>query len=527
MIVTALTLTATGAALADGGWTTQQIDLVEGWNLVWLDVEPAAAEDQPATVFGPNATSVCSFVPGRAIGDRGAWRNYHASHPAFASGLAHVQGDRGYFVLSSVDETIAVTGRPLRRSRPQSAGAPALFGASALFPEPTFAEYFAIGGAIDRITEVNRFDGLAGLPEDDFESMNVAFTSIAQNVAYWITTDANQKYAGPLRLNTGAGGLQFGKNQYALDMKIEVPLGGATLTIDVLDSATPPAGDATDASGGDTSWLQYRDANGDWQSFTSPLAVTVDPGATSAVVVLRANRKNMAPATLDIDNSLYQALIEVTDDVGHREVIGAGMEVIGETAGTWMGDITLDTVSLNSGLTPPASGTNAAEPMRFGLLLEIPDGGPARILDRICMPVDATYNDDGSVDTYDRFTTFRSVMFPEPIDLDGNLDGSMALAADHPLNPYRHRYNPEHVNGYAITRAIDIAITTEAPDPNPAQGNLFLGDMLNEQTGNNVLVGTYTETISGLRPGVETIVVSGTFRLVRLSEETGLRECPQ
>jgi hypothetical protein len=87
--------------------------------------------------------------------------------------------------------------------------------------------------------------------------------------------------------------------------------------------------------------------------------------------------------------------------------------------------------------------------------------------------------------------------------------------ADHPLNPYRHRYHPEHTTGYPITRAITLEFTPDDQDPD------YVASGLAETAGDNELSGLYTEVISGvsLRP----ITVTGYFKLHRLSETTDLQ----
>lgn len=520
-------LAASAVSAADGGgWHTQDIDLEVGWNLVWLEVEPASDLNHPSVVF-PDAESVFMFVPGRSLGDRGAWRSFHRDHPDFVSSLNQVQGDRGYFVLSDTAVEVSITGRPLRRNRPVSAEAPALLGVSSESGmPPTFEDFFAIGQAIEHITAIHAHDTGA----DDFTTLS-PFWTIDEDAAYWITTDARMDYAGPIRLKTGASGVQFGKNKYAADLQIEVPRDPESdpmdrqLTVELLDSAMPPTGEAGDVSGGMLDWVQYRDAGGVWQAFDGPLDITVPSGEISANIFLRADRKGRAPACVDLDGSMYQALLSVTDEAGNRELVGVGMEILESTVGTWMGDVTLDTVVLNSLLPDPSKDMHAAEPMRFGILLEIAADGTTQILDQVCIPVDATYAKDGSVISYDGFRSFRSILFPEIVTLiegkNETFSGSTMLAADHPLNPYRHQFNPEHVQGYAITRAIDIAI--KAFDP--AAENEFLGDILRDRTGNNQLVGTYSEVITGL--SAETITVSGSFRVIRLSDQVGLRDCPE
>lgn len=511
------------AAAGQGGWERQDLALDAGWNLVWLEVEPSDLADDPASVFGPDVDAVSAFIPGRRSGDRGAWRSWYAAEPAFTANLTEIQGDRGYFVRAAVDTAVSITGRPVRRSRPVAGGAPALFGAAVdTVQRPLVADYFAISDAVDRLSELNAFDAIDG----DFDAVDPELLAITGGEATWITTSVDQDYGGPIRLSAAGGGLQFGKTRYGLDLGIEVAEADVerSVFVDAIASATPPAGEPFDASAGDASWLEYRridpvEGTATWEAFDGPLEVVVPANRSRVVLALRANRVGRAPACVDIDGGLHQALIEVRDDLGHREVIGAGMEVLDDRTGTWIGEVTVNAVTLNAQID--GGGSQPTEPLTFGIIVEIGPDGTGRILDRICIATATSIDPDGTAGDNERFTTFGAVLFPEIIDLDAQLDGTFSLPPAHPLNPYRHRYNPLLTEGPDLVRSIDLDITTEDPTP----PNEVYGDLLRESAGNNTLVGLYTETITGLSH--ETVAVTGTFRLQRFSERIGLRDCPE
>ncbi|MFK7961967.1 MAG: hypothetical protein AB8G96_15745 [Phycisphaerales bacterium] len=511
------------AAAGQGGWERQDLTLEAGWNLVWLEVEPSDLADDPASVFGPDVDAVSAFIPGRRAGDRGAWRSWYAAEPAFTANLAEIQGDRGYFVRATSVSSVSIVGRPVRRSRPVAGGAPALFGAAVdAVQRPLVADYFAISDAVDRLSELNAFDTVNG----DFVTVDPGLQAITGGQAAWITTSVDQDYAGPIRLSAAGGGLQFGKTRYGLDLAIEVAEADVdrSVFVDAIASAAPPAGEPFDAGAGDASWLEYRridplDGTMSWESFDTPLEVVIPANQSRVVLALRADRNGRAPACIDIDGGLYQALIEVRDDLGHREIIAAGMEVLDDRTGTWVGEVTVDAVNLNAELG--GGGPEGAEPLTFGIILEIAADGTGRILDQICIATATTVNPDGTAGDNERFTTFGAVLFPEIVELDVQLDGSFPLPPTHPLNPYRHRYNPLLTEGPDLIRSIDLDITSEDPTP----PNPVYGDLLRESAGNNTLVGLYSETISGLSH--ETITVTGTFRLQRFSERIGLRDCPE
>ena len=79
----------------------------------------------------------------------------------------------------------------------------------------------------------------------------------------------------------------------------------------------------------------------------------------------------------------------------------------------------------------------------------------------------------------------------------------MTLAADHPVNPFRHKYHPDlSTAGVAVTRAITLAVDA--------------GDTAEDHR----LTGTWSESMTGLHK--DAIQVSGGMTLVRVSTVAAL-----
>jgi hypothetical protein len=119
--------------------------------------------------------------------------------------------------------------------------------------------------------------------------------------------------------------------------------------------------------------------------------------------------------------------------------------------------------------------------------------------------------------------------FRQPVLLAGAFGGTntgtITLGYDDPLNPFKHRYHPDHDNlderfetklpegreSFNVVRAVTLEFG--AVDPlgvhPPGWGNTELG-------------GTYRETISGLHR--QPIQISGAFRLVRASRTAQLNQ---
>lgn len=98
------------------------------------------------------------------------------------------------------------------------------------------------------------------------------------------------------------------------------------------------------------------------------------------------------------------------------------------------------------------------------------------------------------------------------LNLDGGLgngfacQGRIEMPADHPTNPFKHRYHPDHAQGIALTRDLKIAVTTP-------QKNINGADQLN---------GTYEELITGLAN--TPLKARGTVVLRRLSQVAFLNQ---
>ena len=94
----------------------------------------------------------------------------------------------------------------------------------------------------------------------------------------------------------------------------------------------------------------------------------------------------------------------------------------------------------------------------------------------------------------------------------GALSGTIYLGADHPTNPFRHKYNPIERHGYAITRALSVNFDATAGTNAPS----VLG------FGVDHITGTYHESILGLHkplgPNQDIgLLTDGTITLDRVS----------
>lgn len=286
---------------------------------------------------------------------------------------------------------------------------------------------------------------------------------------------------------------------------------------------------------------------------------------------------------------LYQSLLEVTSSPGSsRHLIPVSAYGIQRSpsaqpsfagaraqssssdvlhAGLWIGSAVIDKVNQPALAGNPDTPLPAKYEFQFRLILHVDGSGKARLLQKVIqMWKDGTYKPDPDdpgktiVDEPGRFVlltdeTLASAYsgaalrdgqpvgrrfstaafgFPQPLPMtrigEFGADGSILECTNlldyrDPLNPFVHRYHPDHdnLNGSymttlepgmespTITRAIALEFTAEDPD------NLQLAGWGSSQLG-----GHYRETITGLHQ--VPLRVQGTFRIHLASSVTQLND---
>ncbi len=221
-------------------------------------------------------------------------------------------------------------------------------------------------------------------------------------------------------------------------------------------------------------------------------------------------------------------------------------------AGLWLGEVVLNKVNEVQAATQGAADlvTEAAHPASIRILLHVASDGQVRLLkDVIVMkrpsdtnaPPNVSTNPlppvDLSVPATNLVLVTRSELIPDyegvmkrggklvglrygtaAYDFDGVVlpllggvgpgaacMGRINLSKDHPTNPYRHKYHPDHRSGFDLVRQLTLLF-----DANP-------GDPWQEEPGYGVdrLTGIYRETVVGLHK--IPLRVEGTVRLDRIN----------
>jgi hypothetical protein len=321
-------------------------------------------------------------------------------------------------------------------------------------------------------------------------------------------------------------------------------------------------------------WKMLYPSNIGFFPFPAQLTKPVAPGGKWSIR-LAVRRADMAAALAGISSSLYQSILLVSDGAGSQMLVPVTSEglqpqtrsqvsgkrrpldasSLNPRAGLWIGSAVLNKVSLPAGDPTLPLPTHSSD-FEFRLILHVDNGGQVRLLQNVLqMWKTGTYTNDSNgrnvVDQPGYYVLltkenlisqqqysgsamrdgqllarrFSSVAFGfrDPISMAGAGDfgvDSSVFFCEHkldyrdPLNPFLHRYHPDHNNlaedfqtplkegeeSFDVKRSITLQFTSEDPD------NLKLSGW-----GDNQVGGIYKETISGLHK--QAILVSGTFRL--------------
>ena len=216
-----------------------------------------------------------------------------------------------------------------------------------------------------------------------------------------------------------------------------------------------------------------------------------------------------------------------------------------ETAGLWFGQIEITQVSEVGHPTDTVTPTDVAHPFDMSILLHAEDSNDdqvpetTRLLKKVTVMGEryTVDNGDGTVEERIRrvLLTDDSLLAgyegvirrdgkmvgirlgsagfqfdpdSDALDLTGTiglgqlLEGAIALDPDHPVNPFRHKYHPDHRSGYEISRTFRLTFDPAANPDDPESGvEAFEGD--------------YEETIEGLHK--IPINIKGHFTINRVS----------
>jgi len=281
-----------GAALR-----TQVFQLKEGWNAIYLDVDPVV--NDPEVVFagtpvdivasyeGTAFTQQFSANPGADLVSELGWATWYAPSrdDSFLSELGSVFGKSVYLVHAKSDVSVEVEGTVSCTPVLWKAGSYNLVGFTLDDQTPpTFAQFFG-GSSAHSSSSIYRLTG--GVWK---KIINPANTVMASGEAFWIFCDGPSTYQGPLEVKAGiAGGtlvLREGKLEsvvikncsgYPLSSSVEhiVPAGEQlplSIVVNVIGGVWDEV-QSVSADLGDASWVVQLPALEADAGFSIPLAV--------------------------------------------------------------------------------------------------------------------------------------------------------------------------------------------------------------------------------------------------------------
>jgi hypothetical protein len=125
---------------------------------------------------------------------------------------------------------------------------------------------------------------------------------------------------------------------------------------------------------------------------------------------------------------------------------------------------------------------------------------------------------------------FNGVHVPLSGNFGGSLTGNIVMPRNHPTNPFKHRYHPDHDDltappSYGTPPANLPAEQQEVWEVARALNMTFAAPVANNSPdAANTRTGTYTETITGLHN--KALVTSGTFLLKKINTIAKLNPAP-
>ncbi len=554
-----------------------------------VEPSPARCEDvfagmpiEMVAMRNPASASVQYISnPDDIVPESPEWQVYvdPSTAPTALTTLHVLQGGKAYQIKLGGDSTVAwaVRGRPVLR---KVKWAPDSFNFVGFHVDAaggtSFASFFEASSA-------HAGQLVYGLnASGEWEQVtNLDTEGPAQGKAYWVYSAGQSSYQGPVELAFERGkSLDYSDTLTELILQLKNVSGSTqSCTLDVLDSEAPlDPGEAVLA--GAVPLSRWDPAALAWVELTGPAVVEV-PAESQYRLRLAVRRADMTPFTPPPSGEfLYQSLLTVAYGPGNLlpipvtshglgGVAAAKSKDVSARAGLWLGHAVINKVEEVTEFPETEQPAPTDTEFQFRLIVHVDAGGTARLLQQVTeMWRPGTYMPDpnnpefevmdepGSVVLITEQTllaSFEGVAvrdtapvgrrvssaafsfrvpiemtgdFPTPVQPVASLACTVGLDYDDPLNPFKHKYHPDHDNfddqqeeqvlldagleSYPVIRAITLEFTESDPEQLQLPG-----------WGDNQVGGLYKETfrgdgaVAGLHK--EDIDVEGFFRLRRVS----------
>lgn len=577
----ALAATFLAGVSARAQWLTQSLSLKSGWNAVYLHVD--ASHDTLDNLVGADVDNPVREVwmwrpsPGTAQfiqspqlpTDTGSqWIHWSRAEAPSAS-LSRLVGNAACLVRvdgATPEYTWTLKGKPVPLRYQWTTTGLNLIG----FPtpetvSPTLEDFLAPAPELRLSGEFYAYAGGDLGPANPMRVFAYRTAQVQRGQAFWIRAGTTyNRYFGPfeVELSTEAG-VRFGTStgQQAVRLR-NLTANALTVTLDLLDSETPPAGQPTILGTPPLlvrGELNLTNLTYGHTTLAGPRSWVLPPAGqtgSEVEVVLGLNRSHMAGET----GALHAGILRFHDAGQLAQVDVPVSASVSSKAGLWVGGAQVMDVrnylktfqqdpngqpALGdggayqvTGLNTNLGGTARAFPLR--LILHEDDNGQTVLLQRV-------FHGRGH-GTNDVLTTAEALLDPaslasarrlssahlpwsaanEPWNCTGQLAEGTTLTTtvvvghDQPAsNPFLHAYHPDHDNlnasfdqplppgfeSYRVERRIQLSV---APPPN---------DFASLTQGSQTLLGLYQETlILAGKPGdTREFAAEGVFSLNRIS----------
>ncbi len=575
--------------LASAEWASQTIVLQPGWNAVFLEVQPynntcdAVFRDVPIkSVWAWNQRyTSAQYVrdPSELVPESPEWLTYFPKNSArsFLTDLYAVHGASAYLIECDSAQPVEwkLNGQLMIRKQAWLSKSFNLVGfhVDPAAP-PTFGDFFGPSKAhaskqFYRLSDAGDWAKVA----------NPAAETLRSGEAYWIYADNYSTYSGPLEVE-----LQTGRvlNYGAQATELEVTLRNAsttakTVTLDLTDSHRPPSLPTTTLeskpvaplAGGVA--LAYQQLIS-WSKLEGPLEVEVAPKGET-IVRLACIRRDMPKA--GSEGAIYESVLNVRDGVGGLYRVPVTAQKSEANRGLWVGTATVTGISEASNPQDPLTPKPTASELDFRLILHVDDDDNAQFLQECVLmqvqpvlgpdPEDPDFEielepsryviltDDTLIPEFEGMSlrdgelVGRRISTPifswttpvesgdppappnQPLSMTGKfpntLEVTMTLDYNDPLNPFVHRFHPDHDNmderyentlsegreSFTIVRTVVLTFSVTSPN-----------GLNDADWGDTLMGGEYSETISGIHDN--DIHIRGQFQLNRILDVAELND---
>ena len=528
--------------LAHAQWQNTTYTLKSGWNAIYLHGD--ATHATPAQLFAaypavtevwrwnpnPNEVQFTStpMIPSAGTSEWSVWKS-----DGSASSLGQVIGQTAYLVKCSAATSVIIAQKVLPPSAAWVRNGANLMG----FPSkltgslyPTMGSYFAtFPAAIASNVKIYKYNGGDLGPGNPVQVFSTSTERVDRNQAYWFDSEVVGNFYAPVEISISNGsGIDFGRTGSTITVRLlNRSSTVSTVTIAPVASANAPTGQEDITAAVPITRRVFNAGTASWTETAIDAEFTEVVGANAAVELsFGIDRAAMTGSS----NAFFASLLRLTDSANLYDILLPVTARKASLAGLWIGDAVVGGVqSKTAGYT----GTATAQTYSLRYIVHVDDAGAARVLSQVYLgqlagatPQPGICTAESALSVADKASARRIVAAHLPLDrvLDGGtmaLGGSMSCTITTPFNdptsPFVHQYHPDHDNksgttpleagqeSYDLGRAVTFAISAAAPAGVSATGY-----------GANVIAGSYTEVLTGLRK--DSVTVTGTFSLRRVSE---------